>query len=131
MLRHATEWLENHPISNENDILFIKHVIAECIHMPERAGEDAVWGWFEIIEKGVNWIGEFFMLQLIHILIYHDERKRAFHDQHDLPNRCMVLEVASVCWQINGMIHSSFLFQCQYQISVCTSPCPFQYHINC
>ena len=46
----------------------------------------------QIAGKGANWIGKFPMLRLIHVLIDHDEIKRAFHNCHDLPSGRMALE---------------------------------------
>lgn len=75
--------------------------------MAERALMKGAKEWSQIAGKGVNWIGEFPMLCLIHVLIDHNEIKRAFHNCHDLPSGCMALEnrntdkaKAALVWQM-------------------------------
>ncbi|KAL3788385.1 hypothetical protein HJC23_009191 [Cyclotella cryptica] len=60
--------------------------------MAERAAVEEAEEQAQIAGKGANWMGKFPMLRLIHVLIDHDEIKRAFHNRHDLPSGRMALE---------------------------------------
>ena len=88
----AREWLLQHPITGEEDIVFIKRTIAERANSAEDAARERAQEESALAANGSNWIGKYPMLRLIHALIDHDEIKRAFHTRHDLPSGRMQVE---------------------------------------
>jgi hypothetical protein len=86
------DWLNAHPFVGEDDITFIKEMIAARISAAESAvrekdNEDRTLG-----GGGASWHGKFPMLRLIHALIDHDEIKSAFLMRHNLPGGHMTIE---------------------------------------
>jgi hypothetical protein len=89
---HAHVWLSQHPITGEDDFLFIKRTIAELTHSAVSAERVRACEKSVLVSSESNWIGKYLMLCLIHALIDHDETKRAFHTCHNLPGGCMEVE---------------------------------------
>jgi hypothetical protein len=88
----AREWLSQHPITGEDDIIFIKRIIAERTNSAELAARESAQEESALSSNGSNWVGKYPMLRLIHALIDHDEIKRAFHTRHNLPGGRMEVE---------------------------------------
>jgi hypothetical protein len=91
-LQHLTEWLNEHPITGDNDVAFIKKTVAERITTEENAAKEKEKEEQALARGGSCWSGKYPMLQLIHALIDHDDTKTAFLRHHDLPGGRMVVE---------------------------------------
>ena len=80
----ARDWLSQHPITGEDDIVFIKRTIAERTNSAEIAARERAQEEIALASNRSNWVG-YPTHCLIHALIDHDEIKRAFHTRHNLP----------------------------------------------
>ena len=96
----ACDWLNQHPITGDNDIVFIKETNAECIKAAEIAAKDKAQEERDLATSEAIWTWKYPMLWLIHALINHDDIKRAFHIGQNLPSGRMEVSLAANFTQV-------------------------------
>lgn len=131
------EWLNEHPITGEDDIQFIQKTIAECIQAAEMAAEGKIQVQCEMASAGAMWTWKYPMLRLIHVLIdqlimMRYEIKSAFIrvaiclvDERLLKTRTrrkISHHLFGSCSLTSGMILSSCPLLQRCQTSIPTSP---------
>ena len=133
-ITRATEWLNEHPITGEDDIAFIKRTIAEHANAAEKAAAKKAQEARDLKSSGANWIGKYALV------VDHDEIKRGFHTCHNLPGGCMQSKIeilrrqehhlfGSSLW-ISGTTHCSYQTQQHYLMSIQTSPSWSHWHLT-
>jgi hypothetical protein len=82
-MQKVLEWLDNNPVTNEEDVTFLTQKVTEHKTIVEEAAtvarNDA-----EQLER--QWSGKNPYLRLIHALVDHDDAKRLFLVRYDLDN---------------------------------------------